>query len=436
MAQLGEGSDDQTNRPDNEHAESTIDKRFSLHDLTHDDNPHELFISEIQRIFQYRMKDILEIISELDRDVLSSIHNTLANMAKTDFPKFKDRRAVQRTVAHTAAKDIWFLGFSISNQTPSKELEKIFKDNISETDVTTTHTEQPHHVIAQIEVLIQTMNTFDTKMKALQTQVNILQNDNALLHTQLAANATNNQSVTTVLLSAEDGTTELTPAVVPSCSEPTSESDGENFQIQRHQRKKLNKKAKRDRRKVKHVRPESQLQEQQSKLLKENNKCSLKTYTAIAKQTMAQAALSKLKSAPQCQQTAAHTTDSDTTHISISGAHCDTDEAQLKAHLDEMNVTGCIVKDVSSKNQHRDWKSYKVTAPSQHAKQILSRDNWPDGIRVRPFHPSRRNQPFQLKRPSRGNNCNEEQRHGHNQYGQRKRRNNTHTQRQTQPWAR
>ena len=187
----------------------------------------------------------------------------------------------------------------------------------------------------------------------------------------------------------------------------------------RYQCKKLNKKAKRDRRKVKHVQPESQLQEQQSKLLKENNKCGLITNTATAKQTMAQAALSKLKSAPQCQQTAAHTADSDTTHIFISGAHCDTDEAQLKAHLDEMNVPGCIGKDVSSKNHHRDWKSCKVTVPSHHAKQIFFRDNWPDGIRVKPFHPSRRNQPFQLKRPSRDNNCSEEQRHGHNQYGQR-----------------
>ena len=163
---MGEGRDDETNRPENEYDESSTD-------LTHDDKPHDLFISEIQRIFQYGMKDILETLSELDMDVSSSIHNTLANMAKTSFPKFKHRRAVQRTVAHTAAKDIWFLGFSIANQSPSKDLEKIFKDDISETDVTTTHADQPHHVIAQIEVLIQTMNNFDTKTTALQTQVNM-----------------------------------------------------------------------------------------------------------------------------------------------------------------------------------------------------------------------------------------------------------------------
>ena len=103
MAQLGEGRDDQTNRPDNEHDESSTDKRFSLHDLTHDDKLHDLFISEIQRIFQYGMKDMLETITELDMDVLSCIQNTIANTAKTSFPKFKERRSVQRTVAHTAS---------------------------------------------------------------------------------------------------------------------------------------------------------------------------------------------------------------------------------------------------------------------------------------------------------------------------------------------
>ena len=73
-------------------------------------------------------------------------------MAKTSFAKYKDRRAVQRTVAHTAANlDIWFLGFSIVNQSPSKELEKIFKDNISETDVTTTHADQASHGLDEIE---------------------------------------------------------------------------------------------------------------------------------------------------------------------------------------------------------------------------------------------------------------------------------------------
>ena len=71
MAQPDEGRDDQTNRSDNEHDESSSDKRLSLHDLSHDDKPHELFISEIQRIYQYGMEETLESMSELDMDVLS-----------------------------------------------------------------------------------------------------------------------------------------------------------------------------------------------------------------------------------------------------------------------------------------------------------------------------------------------------------------------------
>ena len=115
MAQLDEGRDSRKNRPDNENDESSTDKRFSLHDLTNDNKLHVLFISEMQFFSQYGMKDIFETIIVLDMDVLSSIHNTLADMYKTTFPKFKDRRAVQRTVAHTAAKDIRILGFSIAN---------------------------------------------------------------------------------------------------------------------------------------------------------------------------------------------------------------------------------------------------------------------------------------------------------------------------------
>ena len=75
-------------------------------------------------------------------DVLSSIHNTLAGVVKAIFPRFKDRRAIQRAVPHTATKDIWFIGFDIANWTPSKELEKIFKHKISEADVTTNDADQ------------------------------------------------------------------------------------------------------------------------------------------------------------------------------------------------------------------------------------------------------------------------------------------------------
>ena len=71
------------------------------------------------------MKDVLETLNTLDMDVLNHIHKTLADRVRSDFCQYKDRRAVQRVVAHTAAKDIWSLGLCITNGLPTRDLDKI-----------------------------------------------------------------------------------------------------------------------------------------------------------------------------------------------------------------------------------------------------------------------------------------------------------------------
>ena len=69
-------------------------------------NQHNLFITNLPQVFQYCMKDVLETLNTLDMDVLNHIHKSLADRVKSDFCQYKDRRAVQRVVAHTAAKDM------------------------------------------------------------------------------------------------------------------------------------------------------------------------------------------------------------------------------------------------------------------------------------------------------------------------------------------
>ena len=64
MAPLDGGRDNRKNRPVDENDETPNDKTFSLHDLTNEDKPHELFISEMQHIiFQNGMDYILETIN-------------------------------------------------------------------------------------------------------------------------------------------------------------------------------------------------------------------------------------------------------------------------------------------------------------------------------------------------------------------------------------
>ena len=52
MAQLDEGRDNRRKKPVDENDETPNDKTFSLHDLTNEDKPHELLISEMQHFFK------------------------------------------------------------------------------------------------------------------------------------------------------------------------------------------------------------------------------------------------------------------------------------------------------------------------------------------------------------------------------------------------
>ena len=120
------------------------ESKFSLADFDKCEkhNQHDLFVSNLTHVFQYCMKDVLETLNSLDMDVLNLIHRVglLADRVKSDFHQYKDRRAVQRIVAHTAAKDIWSLGFCIANGLPTKDLDKILisqnKEKTSDADCT------------------------------------------------------------------------------------------------------------------------------------------------------------------------------------------------------------------------------------------------------------------------------------------------------------
>ena len=136
------------------------------------------------------MKYVLETLNSLDMDVLNRIHRVLADRVKSDFHQYKDRRAVQRIVAHMAAKDIWSLGFCIANGLPTKDLDKILisqnKEKTGDADCTIDDSDTSQRVMNHVLELLQTVNTLDEKVRTIQTQIVVIQRDNQLLHTQLA----------------------------------------------------------------------------------------------------------------------------------------------------------------------------------------------------------------------------------------------------------
>ena len=54
--------------------------KFSLSELASCNNTicHERFMDNLKHIFQYCMKDILEMLNDLDMEVLNNMHKTLA----------------------------------------------------------------------------------------------------------------------------------------------------------------------------------------------------------------------------------------------------------------------------------------------------------------------------------------------------------------------
>ena len=93
----------------------------------------EYFILNTDKIFRYGYKDILAILSTIELSILVTLHRKLCIKTQEEFPQFRDLRPINRQVKNTVAPDIYFLGYSIVNKSPCKELEKIFvsRDNTS-----------------------------------------------------------------------------------------------------------------------------------------------------------------------------------------------------------------------------------------------------------------------------------------------------------------
>ena len=80
--------------------------------------------------------------------------------------------------------------------------------------------------------------------------------------------------------------------------------------------------------------------------------------------------------------------------VFITGAHIKSSVRQIEEHIKVMGVRSCSVQDLSRQGNDATWKSFKAYLPASMKDTVLHRDNWPKGMRIRPFHPRRTNQPF------------------------------------------
>ena len=135
----------------------------------------------------------------------------------------------------------------------------------------------------------------------------------------------------------------------------------------------------------------------------------------------------KLRKAPEYQQhrDEQSQTQSVTTtlsHIYIGGLHRETDDLDVKQHLDEMGIKDSEVRNLSNGNTNNDRKSYKISVSSEQLDQVMCEDNWPASVRARTFLPKRTHQSFReyRERPNANGDNNKPTRQAHGTHERRR----------------
>ena len=109
--------------------------------------------------------------------VLTVLRKALCAKVRTDFSQYKDRRAInRRQVEHTIVPDIFNLGYSLVNKSPSNERDKIFvnKDESlaadTDSDMTAPSVPEYQELLQVVADLTQRLTYLEGKVKTFQRE--------------------------------------------------------------------------------------------------------------------------------------------------------------------------------------------------------------------------------------------------------------------------
>ena len=96
-----------------------------LKSISDEDLP-TVFLTSLSTIFSYSIEDVTKSIEDFSKDSIGKLYRLLCDKAANTFTQYKGRKPVNRQVKHTMLPDIGILGYSLANESPLKELERIF----------------------------------------------------------------------------------------------------------------------------------------------------------------------------------------------------------------------------------------------------------------------------------------------------------------------
>ena len=88
-----------------------------------------VFIANMDNIFRFNCADVQKQLDQEDTAIIQELRKHLLDTFQGEFSQFKDKLPINRLVKHKQVADIFHLGFSIVNKTPTKDAERIFKES-------------------------------------------------------------------------------------------------------------------------------------------------------------------------------------------------------------------------------------------------------------------------------------------------------------------
>ena len=141
----------------------------------------ETFSDNLGLIFQYTQNDIMNVTETRDPTMVLKLQTGLCTAAKVAFAVYTNANAVQCKVKHTASGDVYALGYSLANELPTIELDKIFIKNNDNGE--SSHDAKQTDMADLFLMVINLRNT----VKDLQNSAQVLHDENADLHSCLDA---------------------------------------------------------------------------------------------------------------------------------------------------------------------------------------------------------------------------------------------------------
>ena len=86
------------------------------------------FVACKGRIFEYTQSGIVTCLTKRDCDTLTALWVKLYDGVKTTFLDFALRLPMNRKAKHLMVPDIFHLGYSLTNNSPSRDLDKVLEN--------------------------------------------------------------------------------------------------------------------------------------------------------------------------------------------------------------------------------------------------------------------------------------------------------------------